>query len=157
MLRGQMYMSPDGIKIALSQLQDGKGRIVKGTFTEWGRPSVLTEIPVNGYTLYAEEPLNLRSGTELEGRTMYMTPTSPTALKWNNSTSIPRRRGGAPYTTPTSPTALTGKNPNSIPQRRGGALYISISGKGRIVNNMLSGKDGTPTKFYFPKENGKPY
>lgn len=131
MLRGQMYMSRDSIKIALSQLQEGKGRIIRGTFTERGLPSVLTEIPVNGYTLYAEEPLELQAGTELEGRTMYMTPTSTTALKWNYSTSIP--------------------------QRRGGASYSSISGKDRIVNKVLSGKDGKPTALYFAEENGTPF
>lgn len=115
-LQGQLYMDGDAIKIALSNLRAGKGRVIGGTYSRRGNPTIVTEIPINGYTLYAEEPLENLRGLEIEGRTIYMKPTSTTALK-------PTQRAG------------------SIPQRRDG-LTTSIDATSRIVNNFLADADG---------------
>ncbi|MBQ7255041.1 MAG: hypothetical protein IJS31_02180, partial [Oscillospiraceae bacterium] len=139
MLRGQMYMSREAIKTALSYIKAGKDRVVQGTYTIKGRPSILSEIRVNGYTLYAEEPIyqGKQDIQSLEGRTMYMTPTSPTALK--------------------------GQTSDSIPQRRSRASRTSIYEKDGNVKGILS-HDGTPTKLYYlansdgtPLINGETY
>ena len=121
-LQGQLYMDGDAIKIALSNLRAGKGRVIGGTYSRRGNPTIVTEIPINGYTLYAEEPLEDLRGLEIEGRTIYMKPTSTTALK-------PTQRAG------------------SIPQRRGG-LTLSIDATSRIVNNYLVDTDGKPVEFH---------
>lgn len=130
-LRGQLHMDGNAIKIALSNLRAGKGRVISGTSSVRGNPTIVTEIPINGYTLYAEEPLAILNGTELEGRTMYIKPTSTTALIQN-------------------------KGPANIPQRRGG-LISSIDATGRIVNNYLSDPDGKPTEISYLSSNGIPY
>ena len=121
-LRGQLHMDSDAIKIALSKLRAGKGQVVEGTYSVRGNPTIVTEIPINGYTLYAEEPINQLSGVDMEGRTIYIRPTSTMALKQNQSSV-------------------------SIPQRRGG-LNPSIEATSRIVNNFLTDSSGKATKFY---------
>ena len=121
-LQGQLYMDGDAIKIALSNLRSGKGRVIGGTYSRRGSPTSVTEILINGYTLYAEEPLENLRGLEIEGRTIYMKPTSTTALK-------PTQRAG------------------SIPQRRGG-LTPSIDATSRIVNNYLADADGKPVELH---------
>ena len=113
-LRGQMHMDADAIKIALSYLRDGKGKFIKWTNSESGQRSMLTEIPINGYTLYAEVPF----GTEFEGRTIYMTPTSATAHNLNH------------------------KGLSGSPQRRNGGHNQSISQKSRVVNGFLKDTAG---------------
>lgn len=132
MLRGQLYMTPDAIKIALAKLRSGEGKIIRGTYTDRNKPSILTEIPVNGYTLYAEEPMSgLNNSVEMEGRTMYMMPTSTRALKQQKAYSIPQRRGAA-------------------------SSANSVDGQSRIVKGFLQDANGKEAKtghrgrFFFP-------
>ncbi len=127
-LSGQLVMDPDAIKIALSELRNGNGRIVGRGFSARGMPTIRTRIPVNGYALYIEEPIDQPSGTSLQGRTMYKVPASTTALNRANRTS-----------------------PYSIPQRRGAAPSTSIDGKDRIVNGYLTSGDGKTTELYVQK------
>ena len=129
-LRGQLHMDGAAIKIALSNLRDGKGRVIQGTFTEQGNPSILTEIPINGYTLYAEEPMRMLNGVKLSGRTMFMTPTSSKALIQQNAVNIPRR------------------------QSRG--LAPSISNTNRIVNDYLTDNNGEAITLNYIAKDGKP-
>ncbi len=126
-LRGQLHMDGDAIKIALSNLREGKGQIIKGTYSERGMPTILTEIPINGYTLYAEEPLQDLNATSVEGRTMYMTSTSTRALIQNKSANIPQRKSG-------------------------GHRNI-ISSKDRIVNGFLADSNEEASVLYYPEEN----
>ena len=91
-------MTEDDIVATLSAIANGQARIVAPTYTALGQESILQEVPVNGYTLYAEEII--RTGKEkpsnLEGRTIYKTPTKTTALRLGTSPSVlPRNLGGA--------------------------------------------------------------
>lgn len=130
-LRGQLHMDGDAIKIALSKLQSGAGRVVGKGESIRGNPTILTEIPINGYTLYAEEPVEQLSGTDLEGRTMFMTPTSTKAL-------IPTRSA-------------------NIPQRRSEGHKVIIDGKKRIVNSFLADASGNVADVNYIELNGSPY
>ena len=110
-LRGQLHMDGDAIKIALSKLRTGAGQVVGSGYSRRGNPTIITEIPINGYTMYAEEPIPNLRGIDLEGKTMYMTPTSAKAL-------IPTKSA-------------------NIPQRRSEGHKVIIDGKERIVNSFL--------------------
>ena len=97
-LRAQLPVTEDDIVATLSAIANGQARIVAPTYTAMGQESILQEVPVNGYTLYAEEII--RTGKEkpsnLEGRTIYKTPTKTTALRLGTSSSVlPRNLGGA--------------------------------------------------------------
>lgn len=130
-LRGQLHMDADAIKIALSNLKAGKGRVVEGTYAKRGTPTIITEIPINGYTIYAEEPVQTLNGIELSGRTMYMTPTSTKAL-------MPTRSA-------------------NIPQRRSEGHKVIIDGKKRIVNGILTDASGNIAEVNYIDLNGSAY
>ena len=130
-LRGQLHMDGDAIKIALSKLQSGAGRVIGNGESIRGNPTILTEIPINGYTLYAEEPVEQLSGTDLEGRTMFMTPTSTKALIPTKSANIPRRRSEG--------------------------HRVIIDGKKRIVNSFLTDASGNIAEVNYIENNGSPY
>ncbi len=130
-LRGQLYMDGDAIKIALSRLRSGQGRVVGKGESIRGNPTIITEIPINGYTLYVEEPVAQLSGTDLEGRTMFMTPTSTKAL-------IPTKSA-------------------NIPKRRSEGHKVIIDGKKRIVNNFLADASGNTAEVNYIELNGSPY
>lgn len=130
-LRGQLHMDGDAIKIALSKLKAGAGRIVGKGESIRGNPTILTEIPINGYTLYVEEPIAQLSGIDLEGRTMFMTPTSTKVL-------LPTKSA-------------------SVPQRRSEGHRVIIDGKKRIVNSFLTDTSGNIAEVNYIDINGGPY
>ncbi len=97
-LRAQLPVTEDDIVATLSAIANGQARIVAPTHSVEGNETILQEVPVNGYTLYAEEII--RTGKEkpsnLEGRTIYKTPTK-TTVQWlgTSPSAFPKGLGGA--------------------------------------------------------------
>ena len=133
-LRAQLPVTEDDIVATLSAIANGQARIIAPTYTALGQESILQEVPVNGYTLYAEEII--RTGKEkpsnLEGRTIYKTPTK-TTVQW------------------------LGTSPSTLPRNLGGASTNSIHENINLsTGNILLNNAGVEQDLYVAVVNGSP-
>lgn len=100
-----------------------------------GTPSIIQTIPVNGYTLYAEEisHVSKEHPADLLGHTMWKAPTLATA-------------------------AASGTSPVTLPKRQRSVLSTySISNNGKkSTRSFVSDQNGNAVPLYYENYNGTP-
>jgi len=133
-LRAQLPITEDDIVATLSAVANGQAYIVAPTHSLDGDESILQEVQVNGYTLYAEEIVRQvkEKPSNLEGRTIYKTPTKTTAQSLGTSPK------GLPK-------GLSGASDNSIHQN------VNLS-----IDNFLLDATGEKQTLYAAVKSGTP-
>ncbi len=142
-LRASLPVTVDDIKKTLSAIASGKGIITKPSRTEDGKPSILTVVPVNGYTYYAEAIIQNKGNgaADLKSNTIWKAPTQGPA---NSPVSLSRELSARSKTS-----AGDGK---TVPYTDASPLslysYYTQSGQEESTVKFVS-KDGKAARLYY--------